>query len=486
MFACLISLSLMGQQDMKEIKKERYKKRPHQTLTALEKKKSRHPEYASRHRDRQASAIRSAALKTASATGQKMDSLHWELYDLTNLEWMLSDRELFTYDENGNMSSYVWYTYDSTLMEILPYDKETVTYNAQGQATEILWQIWDSGSGQWINYGKYELSYDEDGKLTRETISDWYGDQWLEGAQFDKTYNAEGQLSQELYSYWDEDSAKMVLYFKDELLYENGKLSFWNEYAWEEGEWVLYFRTTYSYDGNGNLIYELTEFSDPDSGMWFDYSSYTYTYNEKNQLIMEEFWDFDLTYFTLLQTWQYAYTWDSDGNMIEQVDRSWDFGVAKDTEEWLNAYKSEFSFNKDYTILDLYVPYWFLQSMDEINFVHMPVSELGYVWVDEDWAFDYRQTAYWSDFGGSTGTEENQESVIRIFPVPASETLTFSWDAGYTNLSLEVYDLTGKGVISRTIHSNEAIGIDELPGGIYLYKLSDRNTLIQSGKLSVE
>jgi hypothetical protein len=473
---------------MKEIKKERYKKRHHQTITALEKKKSKHPEYASRHMDRQASSIRSAALKTASATGQTMDSLLWELYDFDHSEWWLSDRELFTYDENGNMTGYVLFAYDTEVMEILPYDKEIVTYNAQGQATEILWQEWDPNSGQWINSGWYELSYHENGNLTRETISDWdpAGNQWLLWAQFDKTYNAEGKLSEELWFYWDEESALLVLTYKDELLYEDGKLTLWNEYEMKEGEWVMFFRTTYSYDGNGNLIYELTEVSDPESGMWFDYSSYSYTYNDKNQLIAEEVWEFDWTFFTLIQTWHYEYTWDNDGNMIEQVDRSWDAGVVKDTEEWLNAFKSEFFFNKDFTILDLYVPYWFLQNMDDINFVHMPVSELGYAYVEEDWAFDYRQTAYYSDFGGSSGTEEELESVIRIFPVPASETITFSWDDRYSSLSLEVYDLTGKGVISRSIHSNETIGMDQLPSGIYMYKLSDRNELIQSGKLSIE
>lgn len=486
LFACLISLSMMGQQDIKEIKNERYKKRQHQTLTALEKKKSKDPEYASRHFSRQASSFRSASLKTVRASGQKMDSLIWELYDLINLEWVLSDRELFAYDENGNMTSYVWFAYDSIEMEILPYDKEIVTYNAQGRATEIIWQIWDIDSGQWINYGRFVLSYDEEGNLTQETIYDWFENQWLEGAQFDMTYDGSGRLVIELGSFWDEDSAKLVLSFKDEYLYEEGKLITQNEYGYEEGEEVLFFTTAYTYDSNGNLTEELSQVLDPESGMSFDFSKNVYTYNEANKLIMKEAWEFDLTQFMMVRTWQYEYTWDSDGNLIEQVDRSWDGGVVKDTEEWLNALKSEWTFNKNYTIFDLFVPYWFLQSLEDINFVHMPVSELAYKYVDGDWAFDYRQTAYYSDFGGSTGIVEGQESAVRIFPVPASETLTFSWDDRYGNLNLELYDLTGKSVISRSINSNESIGIDHLTGGIYLYKLSDRTTLVQSGKLSIE
>jgi hypothetical protein len=116
----------------------------------------------------------------------------------------------------------------------------------------------------------------------------------------------------------------------------------------------------------------------------------------------------------------------------------------------------------------------------------MPVSELGYVYEDEAWVMDYRQSAYYSDFEASTGIEDNQEYLIRIYPVPASESLTLSWDDNFNRLNLEVYDLAGKQVISQTVENSETIRIDHLPGGIYFFKLSDQQTLIHSGKLSIE
>ena len=116
----------------------------------------------------------------------------------------------------------------------------------------------------------------------------------------------------------------------------------------------------------------------------------------------------------------------------------------------------------------------------------MPVSELGYIFLDDAWVMDYRQTAYYSDFGSSTGIEDRQETLVSVFPVPASETITFNWEDTYTHLSLELYDLAGKRVISRSIDKNEAIGIEQLSGGIYLYKLINNSTLIHSGKISVK
>ncbi len=101
--------------------------------------------------------------------------------------------------------------------------------------------------------------------------------------------------------------------------------------------------------------------------------------------------------------------------------------------------------------------------------------------------FDYRQTAYYSDFGGGgpSGIEDMQRAPISVFPNPASETVTFSWDEGYTHLDLEIYDLTGKQIVSRTIEQNETIRVDDLSSGLYLYKLSNNNHLIDAGKISL-
>ena len=63
LLTCMISLSLMGQQDIIELKKQRYVKKHHNSFSALEKKMSRSPEYASRHLSRQFRAIQSTHLK---------------------------------------------------------------------------------------------------------------------------------------------------------------------------------------------------------------------------------------------------------------------------------------------------------------------------------------------------------------------------------------------------------------------------------------
>jgi hypothetical protein len=482
----------MGQQDVIELQKQHYLMKHQKSLNAFESKVFKKPDHASRHMSRQINAIPRSSLKADQAADQQMDSILWELYDTENTMWVLSEREIFSYDGDGNMITYVWFEYDSLDMKILPVDKENVKYDLPGKPIEIIWLTWDKASSQWVNEAKFELAYDGDGNLVEETVYDWdpVGSQWLEGARYTMLYDANGNILEEYWYFWDEDSSKLVLVFKDEYLYEGGKLTTWNEYYMQEGGLELTFVTTYTYSGD-NLISEITQGWDYITEDWGDYSKKEYIYNEADQLISEEVWDFDWVQLMMVRQWLYEYTWDADGNMTVQVDKGWNEGAPvkslNDVAEWENTFKSEWTFDKNFTIMDIYAPYWFTADVEELTFVHMPLSELGYFYDNEDWVFDFRQTAYYSEFGGGgpSGIKDMQRAPVSVFPNPASETVTFSWDEGYARLDLEIYDLTGKQIISRTIEQNETIRVDDLSGGLYLYKLSNNNHLIDAGKISL-
>ena len=346
----MISLSLMGQQDVIELQKQCYAKKHSNSLSKLDSRIFSKPDHASRHLSRQISAIQKNSLKADQAADQTMDSILWELYDTNTSIWVLSERELFAYDGNGNMINYVWFEYDSVDMKILPVDKETVNHNAQGQPTEIIWLTWDKASGQWVNEAKFELTFDGEGNLIQETVSEWdpVGSQWLVGLRYDMTYDGSGNILSELWLFWDEDSSKLIQVFKDEYIYEGGKLTTWNEYYWEEGAWELTYFTAYTYD-NGNLILELTQGWDYLTEDWGDFSKIAYTY-VGDRVVTEEVWGFDWMQFMMVRQTYFEYTWDADGNMITEVESSWDEGAGavkslNDVADWQNTWKSEWAFN---------------------------------------------------------------------------------------------------------------------------------------------
>ncbi len=494
LLSCMISLSLMGQRDVKDQMKQLYEKKHKNSIYSLEKNMSRSPEYASRHLSRQFRAIQRTTLKADQAADQKMDSILWELFDTNNSTWSLSDRELFVYNGNGDMTGYVWFVFDSTDMKMIPWNKEELQYSAPGRPSLFDLSEWDKSSGKWVYTTRFELTYDGAGNLIQETVYDWdpVGNQWLVVAQFDMTYDAGGNLLTELWSFWDDDNSKLVLVFKDEYIYEGGKLTTWKEYFWEEGDWVHNYNTDYTYDGNGNLVLELTQGWDFLTEAWADFEKSEYGYNASNQLIREEVWEFDWIQFLMVLESLFEYTWDADGNRVTEIESEWDeaAGAVKSWNDvagdWQITWKSEWTYNKNFTVQDLYVPYWFIEEDGNYPYVHMPVSELGYFNNNGTWDMNFRQTGYYSDFGGgSTNIEDVLDNPISVFPNPASEMITINWGEKYSSLSLELYDLTGKQVISRSIENNETVRVDNLSRGMYLYKLTDNNDFIQTGKISL-
>jgi hypothetical protein len=47
-------------------------------------------------------------------------------------------------------------------------------------------------------------------------------------------------------------------------------------------------------------------------------------------------------------------------------------------------------------------------------------------------------------------------------------------------------DMSGRSVISRMVDKNTSISIAELSSGLYLYRLSDNEGIIYTGKISLK
>lgn len=73
---------------------------------------------------------------------------------------------------------------------------------------------------------------------------------------------------------------------------------------------------------------------------------------------------------------------------------------------------------------------------------------------------------------------------VKVFPNPAVNEITVNTNM-FEPTSFELYDLTGKVVLSTTINGNARISIDGIDRGIYLYRIATQEgALLRSGKLS--
>jgi hypothetical protein len=298
--------------------------------------------------------------------------------------------------------------------------------------------------------------------------------------QYEMTYDGQGNITSEIASYWDEDTETWIPWWKDEYTYTDGKLTLLEEFIYyEEGSsWLNSYRTTSTYNPAGKLESEVTEEWDFMLAEWVNQAKWEYTYDGQGRNTEELEYEWDKGSSVWLNSWKYAYTWDQHGNMTEEVDSEWDGA------EWVLDWRGVWAFNMTYTILDLFVPYWFLLGNADLTFYHMPVSLTAYYY-QAAWIMWWRQMAFYSAFHSSVNLEDIEQNKIKVFPNPASDYLTVTWDEGSPRLNLEIFSLTGKSVLNRSVDKNESVRIEHLSQGLYLYKLTESATVIQTGKISI-
>jgi hypothetical protein len=477
----MVSLSLTGQHHINDLQKPHLRKQ-HKSFNAIENRLARNPESAPRHLLKQSRMMEISPLKAENVDKQKMDSLLYEEFDLVSMQMVVIAKEIFTYDSKGNMTQYVRYELDTATQMMVLSEKEDLIFDASGNITSYILSEWDQVSGQWVNSVKWEDQFDGNGKLILEIFSAWdtITAQWVNAMKYEMTYDGQGNITSEVASYWDEDASQWILFWKDEYTYTDGKLTTYLELAWNDmGDvWMEWYKTESTYDGNGNLILEVTQEWDFVGNDWVNMNKWEYTYDASGLMLseLEMEWDTDLGEW--VNDVKYEYSYDEHGNMAEELELYWE------EDQWYNDWKGVWAYNMAYTYADLYVPYWFLYNTVDMTFYHMPLSMSEYLYYLEDWYLYYKTTAFYSPFL-STVVEDIEGSTVKLFPNPAGDYLTISWEDKYPRLELEILDLAGKRVLSRQIVNHETISMEQLSSGMYLYRLSQNRDVIHSGKISV-
>ena len=85
------------------------------------------------------------------------------------------------------------------------------------------------------------------------------------------------------------------------------------------------------------------------------------------------------------------------------------------------------------------------------------------------------------------GVEEFSKNIVHIYPNPAKDKLYINMLSEYSIYTIEVINSLGESLFKKEIfEKNSIIDIEQLPCGIYVYRLSDKNTLLKTGKLIKE
>jgi hypothetical protein len=75
---------------------------------------------------------------------------------------------------------------------------------------------------------------------------------------------------------------------------------------------------------------------------------------------------------------------------------------------------------------------------------------------------------------------------VLVYPNPATSTVNIA-TGSYANLSFMLYDLNGKLLLQEKLNSSkQSISVDHLPAGMYIYRVLQGQSLLESSRLIIQ
>jgi len=238
---------------------------------------------------------------------------------------------------------------------------------------------------------------------------------------------------------------------KTENGFTNGYLTLTASYIWNtvNNTWKGYSKNEYAYDANGFQILNATYTW---SNQWVGSSKSTNVFdNLGNQLLYISYtWD------TLTNDWigsqKYVYAYNSDNLQTEAAYYFWDIN----TNSWIGSSKQVYNYNSSGDI----------------------ITDITYGWDTENvnWGISSIGTYYYASRVITSLTNQNTNDLV-IYPNPVTSGFILKGFSG--SISLSIYNLTGKLMITKVVNGQEQISLSTLPTGIYVVKLITVDRIIE-------
>lgn len=351
-------------------------------------------------------------------------------------------------------------------------------------------------SDQWIQINKQIFVYDNEYRLNKILSSAGVTIFWPENIEY--IYNETGLIDSVKLYYIGDQMKDMSLYGYIKLSYDGSeKLLKAYSYILNDNTWELLMGYNYSYNQSGKVSEIFLEEN------WWSYwtSLHKFTYDQEGKLVRYE----ESPFYDIVATYDY----DSDGNLIEENYQDWYQRKEKlfFYNEEGNRTKSEIycwskdwqNLDNDFIFRDHSMEEYTYMNLNNDDLVNLNLSVLNLTNELDELEYhpknvlltilkkDEKHEYFYSPIIKEriTAVENLNEVAINIFPNPASSQVIFTWKTSNIQLNLKVFGLTGACMIDKYIQSNEPVQLNKLTSGVYLYKLADKENILQSGKLVI-
>ena len=359
---------------------------------------------------------------------QQLNCTKTTLYYTDGTEWEPSWITEYEYDDQNRVISA---TYTTVGYEEYA-DRETIVYDAEGRISEI--HDWSKVEGTWMEVHKVTYEYNTQGYLLKENMygkddnNEWYLSGYWE-------YNYENGLLKECIGYnWSYVTGNIelnnrALYFYDGQLCTHEEYSLWDL---NNNNWIISYRTEYMYNGDG-LVKEEIFMHTYEFGGELEYSTRTqYEYDDHHNV-------------TLLTNYRYEEGWQPENNI---------------------------TMDYDLTVLASNIAGFAIRFGDGSDSYYK--NKLLKITNTNSYGESEELNLYYSS---ATGVNEQAESLLSVWPNPASETLNLNADG---LCQVNIYSIDGRLVMSLD-KGFETINVSALSRGCYLLKatLKDGSVITQ-------
>ena len=331
-------------------------------------------------------------------------------------------------------------SWDSTSTESYTYNPDSTVAFSQTE-THVSPQVWDHSD-------KTVFTYDTDGRVILELTSSW--DQ-----------SGGWQDSKKSVSAYDPVSGK-VLTITDQLMVS--------------GAWQNTKLQTMTYNADGNNTLTVTQNWNTSGNAWVNADKLEYVYNLEDKAVTMTYYSWNTGTSAWVRANLSTYVYNSAGNLMRTEIQKWLNNVWKNERLLVNVYnESGQLISAKHATWNAAVNDWDLVSREDFTYyengnVHQGIFQ-AHSTNAEAWENESRTTyLYMPDM---LGTEENLLSDFKVYPNPAADFVTVSFDQ-LTEAAVSLTDLHGKALYSEAVSGQLCtVSVSGLPAGIYLLKIAN-------------
>jgi hypothetical protein len=397
------------------------------------------------------------------------------------LTWVLMEKTIYTHDENKNLTMELTLLYDLNTGEEYNYRRVTHFYNDSGYLTTTIDADWIPEQQDWVNREKYERSYNNQGILWQGKSFQWNPDsgKWLNRYWWQDIPCEEDTCILSFSYSWVDSTQQWYLNYNrksvsNELINGNGKQVVVLTYERDtlSGQWMIESREQTDFDQNGYVKQTTIFYWDSITSEWYPGRKFIRIIDKNGRVTHNEFLRLDLQEqeWYILNTDDYIY--DEHANMRHHVYWAWN----KADQKWSPGFAQDYLYDKDGHNL-------------ETIYYQTDVEDHPWIVTDKD-EYDYDEQGLLAEarkyYPQESNTHANADAFRPvIFPNPVKDILVVE-TAAFPVLPIyfDLYDMTGRHVLSRELQHTIQLYVGYLKTGVYLYRITTDEQSF-SGKLVI-